>query len=690
MLEFVMKNAFPSLAIGGFCSLFVLQSAYAESQQPAVTTMKKVVVSASRIDQTTQQQSRTIDSVDKQALDEIQPTSVADAVKYEPNVSVTGGPVPGNQSVNIRGLSGNKVLQVVDGARVNTNFSHRPSYLLDPALLSSIDIVKGPVSSLWGSGAIAGVVSQNTISADDLVDEGESLGGFVKGGYSSNGDQWSTTAGVAGKQGAVDWLLAGTYLDSDTMEQGNGDTLWGSETQNTTAMAKINWQINDASKVGVNYRTATNDGHPPVVGSADEQLNDPDNLIDRSTDDEHLALSYQFNPDNQWFNVDSTLYQNKTRIEEININDGRDVSDIETLGFSLTNKSELGVLNIFTGLDGYEDSFDTARPDAGDGRPNPPTDAKTTTLGGFVYADYQVLESVVVEAGVRYDTFKSEAEGFDNSDESALSPSLAVNWQATDWMAWSLRYDEAFRAPDVYELYMDGTHFAFYPGGPTNVFVPNPDLNSEKSKNIELKGSFAFNDVFAKDSLNFTAAVFDNQVKDFIELSVYVPESMPSYCYAPGMGAGCAGTSTSDNIANARLKGFELSAVYQIDALTAALSYGQTRGEDSDSGEYLSSIPADKWVASVDYGLWNIDTKVGVRAIVTGDQDHVPSDDTQGPYEGYTTADFYATWEPTSESLEGVKVDLTVANAFDANYRNAWASVYEIGRSVRVAAQYSF
>ncbi|CAH0990603.1 Heme/hemopexin utilization protein C [Sinobacterium norvegicum] len=687
-----MKNVFPSLAIGGFCSLVVLQPAYAESQQPAVTTMKKVVVSASRMDQTTEQASRSIDSVDKQALDEIQANSVAEAVKYEPNVSVAGGPVPGNQSVNIRGMSGNKVLQVVDGTRVNTNFSHRPSYFLDPALLSSIDVVKGPVSSLWGSGAIGGVVAQQTISADDLVDDGESIGGFVKGGYNSNGEQWSTTAGVAGKQGDVDWLLAGTYLDSDTMEQGNGDTLWGSETKNSTALAKINWQINDANKVGINYRTSTNDGHPPVVGSADDQLNASDNLIDRTTDDEHLAVSYQFNPGSDLINLDSKLYQNKTRIEETNINNGLDVSDIETLGFSLTNKSEIGDFNIFTGLDGYEDGFDTERPGSGggDGRPNPPADAKTTTLGGFVYANYQLLESVVLEAGVRYDTFKSEAEGFDNSEESALSPSLAVTWQATDWMAWSLRYDEAFRAPDVYELYMDGTHFAFYPGGPSNVFVPNPELKPEKSKNVELKGNFEFENVFADDSLSFTAAVFDNKVEDFIELSVYVPENMPPTCFIPGMGEGCAGTSTSDNIANARLKGFELGAVYQIDALTAALSYGQTRGEDADSGEYLSGIPADKWVASLDYGFWDIDTKLGVRAIKTSDQNHVPSDDTQGPYEGYTTADFYATWEPTGESLEGVKVDLTVANAFDTNYRNAWASVYEIGRSVRVSAQYSF
>ncbi|ROS00350.1 hemoglobin/transferrin/lactoferrin receptor protein [Sinobacterium caligoides] len=687
-----MKHTLPSLVLGSFCSVLALQSAVADTRQP-ITTMKKVAVSADRIDQTAQKDSRSIDSVGKETLDETQPNSVAEAVKYAPNVSVAGGSVPGNQSVNIRGMEGNKVLQVIDGTRVNTNFSHRPSYQLDPALLSSVDVVKGPVSSLWGSGAIGGVVSQNTITADDLVDDGKSLGGLVKGGLNSNGDQWSTTAAVAGKQGAFDWLLGATYLDADQMEQGNGDTLYGSETQNATALAKLNWQINEANKLGLNYRTSDDDGHPPVVGSTDDQLNSKDALIDRKTRDEHLALSYNLNPvDNDYIDLDSKLYRNHTRIEEVNLNNGKDLSDIETVGFSITNKASFDQLNLLAGIDGYEDSFDTDRPGSGggDGRPTPPTDAKTTTAGAFLYGDYQLLDTVVLEAGVRYDQFKSKADGSEDSDESALSPSVGISWQASSWANFSLRYDEAFRAPDVYELYMSGTHFAMYPGGPSNLFTPNPDLKPETSSNYEFKGDFNFSNVFADDELNITAAVFDNKVEDFIQLSVYVPQNIPPQCFIPGMGEGCAGTSTSENVAKARLQGFEIAADYQLNALSASLSYGQTRGEDRDTKEDLSNIPADKWVAELGYALWAIDSKVGVRAIKTGDQDHTPSSDTQGPYEGYTTADFYATWEPTSEALEGVKVDLTVANAFDYNYRNAWSSVYEVGRSVRLSAQYSF
>lgn len=682
------------LAIASLCGGALLSPVAFSAEDDQVTVFKKVSVSAARIEQTAQKQSRSIDNVDRQHLNETQPLSIAEALKHEPNITVAGGPVPGNQSVNIRGLEGNKVLQVIDGVRVNTNFTHRPSYFLDPALVSNIDVVKGPVGSLFGSGALGGVVSQQTITADDLVAAGEQLGGLVKTGYSDNGDQTTASAAIAGKGIAVEWVIAGSFFDGGAMEQGNGDTLFGSETTNSTVIAKIDWAANDHHTIGLNYRNADTDGTPPVVGSANGQLNNAELLIDRETSDQHISLNYQFSPTSSLINLDSNLYQNTTLIEETNINNGADISEIDTVGFTLINTSELGPFNLLSGIDGHEDSLDAERPinigGRGDGRPIPPSDAKSTIFGAFIYADYSITDNVVIEGGLRYDEFSSKAEGFADSDESALSPSIGASWQASEWALLSLRYDRAFRAPDVYELFMDGTHFALFPGGPTNVFVSNPELEAETASNIELKGEFEFNNVFADDQLNVTASIFDNQVEDFIQLTVDVPAVILGTCFIPGLGAGCAGTSTSDNVANASIEGFEVAAIYQLDALTAAVSYGQTRGEDEDTSEYLTGIPAEKWTLSVDYSLWPIDSKVGFKAIHASEQDNVPSDDTEGPYEQFTTVDFYASWEPSSERLEGLKVDLTIINAFDQNYRNAWTTVFEAGRAARIAVQYSF
>jgi hemoglobin/transferrin/lactoferrin receptor protein len=100
-------------------------------------------------------------------------------------------------------------------------------------------------------------------------------------------------------------------------------------------------------------------------------------------------------------------------------------------------------------------------------------------------------------------------------------------------------------------------------------------------------------------------------------------------------------------------------------------------------------MPADKWVASVEYGLWDYDTKLGTKATFVADQERLPTDDTTGPYDNYTLVDLYVTWEP-SEKLTGLKVDFSVINATDENYRQAWTQVYNPGRSFRIAGQYNF
>ncbi|MCQ1058721.1 TonB-dependent hemoglobin/transferrin/lactoferrin family receptor [Photobacterium sp. ZSDE20] len=664
--------------------------------QQDISIFDEIVVAESRAVKTEQDKTRSIERVNRDQLDEAQPNSVAEAVKFEPNVSVAGANVPGNQSVNIRGLQGNKVLQIIDGTRQNIQYGHRPSYFLDPALISDIEVVKGPISSLYGSGAIGGVVVQNTLTADDILDD-DGLGGRVRVGYQDNGDVWSNTAAIASKNGNIDWLIGGSYQDAGIKEQGDGTKLYGSEATNKTGLAKLNWQINEAHKAGINFRYADLDGRPPVVGDSSGQLNDPDLLIKRRTTDQSVALDYGFNPANELIKLEVALFHNDTEIEESA--DGRvgdDISKIKTTGFSVTNESVAGDFKIFTGLDGYEDKLNATRISTDDSRPTPPDGSKTTTVGAFGYVNYNVFETVMLDAGIRYDTFTSEADGFDDNDESAWSPSVGARWQAQPWMAWSIRYDEAFRAPNTTELYMDGTHFSFGEiipgmGEVTNSFTPNAELKPEKSQNIEIRGEFNFEQLLGDDELTITAAAFRNKVEDFINLEVVVPEfgDIMQCVMMSGSGAGCAGTSKSSNIDNAELEGYEIAADYRYQSLLLGLSYGQTRGKNTDTNEWLSNIPADKWVAQAEYGFWDIDTKVGTRAIFASDQKRTPASDSQGPYKGYELVDFYVSWEPTSQ-LEGLKLDFAVNNAFDKNYRTPWTSVYQPGRSFRLAAQYTF
>ena len=109
---------------------------------------------------------------EKQSKDSLlskQATSVAAALEDIPNVDIRGGSRSIAQKPNIRGLSDNRVVQVIDGVRQNFDLAHRGSYFLPMSLIQEIEVIKGPSSSLWGSGALGGVVAMRTPNALDLL-----------------------------------------------------------------------------------------------------------------------------------------------------------------------------------------------------------------------------------------------------------------------------------------------------------------------------------------------------------------------------------------------------------------------------------------------------------------------------------------------------------------------------------------
>ena len=469
--------------------------------------------------------------------------------------------------------------------------------------------------------------------------------------------------------------------------------MYGSDSQNKTVLGKLGWDLDKQERLALQFRHADLDNHPPTVGSADDQLNDPSQLINRRVTDTHFAIDYATAGKTDWVDLTSKLYISDTDNEEITTFGGGDRSDIKTVGFNVINTTRFGHTRLLMGIDGYRDTVNVTRAvnSGSTNRPEPPTEAKTWVYGTFASLTHDVNQQWQLEAGLRYDNFETEANNNANkSEEDAFSPSAAVRWQATDWMRWTVRYEEAFRAPTSYELYIEGTHFAYAPiPGWVNSFVANPDLKPEKAENKEVSVDFLFDDLFsAKDQLTLNITGFINDLEDFIYLNVVTNPGVP-----------VTGTSTHVNAQDAQIKGYEVSAQYAQGPLNVNLAYSQARGtEVTNIGatpveNYLQDIPADKWVLDINYGLWNIDTKIGMRVVNVDEQDRLPppsSGSQIGPYNSYTLTDFYATWEPTSGNLEGLKLDFALINAFDKNYRVAWSEVYEPGRAARIAARYSF
>ena len=258
------------------------------------STLNPVVVSATREETDADHASRQVAVVDRQALDSQQPDSVADALKYQSNVEVGGGSRPGAQTPVIRGLSGTRVLQVIDSVRQNTNSGHRGTYFVDPELIQQIEVVKGPASALWGSGALGGVVAVQTRSARDLLTGGEQVGGYVRQGFHSADDKSLTSGALYGQQGQHDWLVSGYYHDSNDIRLGNGQDLTYSAARQHGVMGKYGWQPDDAQRLSLSVRHSQSDQNAPSNPASEVSSSVP--LVEQATRDFNTTLDYRLNP----------------------------------------------------------------------------------------------------------------------------------------------------------------------------------------------------------------------------------------------------------------------------------------------------------------------------------------------------------------------------------------------------------
>lgn len=661
----------------------------AVAEQVKTAEFDEVLVSATRIQEKVSESSRSAAVVGEEQLAEKQGDSVAEVLKTEANINIANGPRASAQQVEIRGLSGQRVLQTIDGARQNTSAGHRGTFFMDPELLSSVEVVRGPASSLWGSGAIGGVVSQNTKSAREMLDEGQSFGGYLKQGYETNGQRSKSSGAIYGAKGSIDWLLNGSYSDGDNIKAGNDNTLENSASRSRSGLAKFGWQLDEAQRLQLSGRINEISEAVPSNPATDVSNSVP--LVRRDSKDSNLTLDYSLAPSsNALLDLDAKFYWNKTDYDENRLTKGQfDTTEYETLGFSIANRSQWQGLKLTYGLDGYRDQIETFRDDSGQSGQRPGNiDGESRVWGAFVAANIALGENWSLDPALRYDSFENESNNLGHSsDDDALSPSLALVWKTAPWLTLSARYDEAFRAPSVEEMYSSGTHYCippipnFLPNGLCNTFEVNENLKAEKAKNKELKADMRFAELAGNDELALSLSVFRNDVDDFIEQRVTNPlHGIP----------GLEQNTRWDNVDKARLTGFELTGKYRINQTRLSLSYGQTEGKDRHDGGYLANIPANKLVLDLSQGIMGGDMKLGTRVSYNASQDRVPEDNPVNRYQDYTLWDVYLAWEPAMGTFEGLRVDFAIENIGDEEYIQAWQTLMDQGRNFKLSARYRF
>ena len=627
-----------------------------------------------------------------------QPSTYEELIGDLPGVTIDGGPRGVSQEPNIRGFRDEQVVLRLDGARQNFNLAHRGRFFTDPTILKQVEVLRGGASTLFGSGALGGVVFLDTKDPSDILAPGATWGGEAKLGFNSQGDEILGAGTLAARAGDVDALafFAGRPRFSD-LEDGDGDPIIDSEIDSYQGLFKLGWEPGEAHRIEATYQEYRDSGETPpntnVQGS-------PTSTVDRDLTFRSARLEWDWTPTaSPLVDLNVLAYYNQNRVTEERLFDGRlDETDFDTIGFEATNVSRVNLglpVALSYGVEVYRDAQEATR--NGADREQIP-DASQTFYAGFAQADISLTETLTLTPGIRVDGFElaPDAGRFDDRSEFQPSPKLALSWRPVEAAQVWVSGARSFRAPSLTETFTDGVHFSVpgFPLGPGQVFTgvnefqPNPDLDPETASQIEIGGRYRMRDLLARrDRLSMSGNLYYTRVRDFIDQTVtFIDFSTASFNPRTGQ-LEVRGTTTSRNV-DAELFGLEASVRYDGPDWFAGLGLTIPRGEGEDGAE-LASIPQDRLVLT---GGWRPtpDVEIGARGTFTRgiNADDVPDGAITTP--GFAVFDVFANWTPGAGPLEGATFSAGIDNLTDRDHRIHPSGLDSPGLAVKLAASIRF
>ena len=606
-------------------SFVLIQNSFANTALEDVT-----VTTATKTEKNIDGVSASVIVITQKDIEKISASTLKDVFEKIPSINAQFGRFPhpssaSKASVSIRGAGANGTLILIDGKRLSGE-TEGPYELnrIPAAMIERIEIVKGSMSTLYGSDAIGGVINIITKKVDKNSSTLD-----VKYGQNGHGEakEKNVNFTTSGTKEDIKYKLFGSIIDTSSYSKNKsytqvatnpttGAVLVANPQNNISGTNKVTFSddanvknvgtrieknLNDNVTLGfdLNYLDENREG--TYIGSAafsggglikNTPVNSEDNnrRFDVSSD-----LKYQINDD---LSGQTKVYRSyyKKRNETTPINFAGPVNTkfsanvtIDTIESNLTyvlNDSNI----ITTGLEFREETRDSSAI-------NPVASSsdfitkKVQYKSLFIQDEIALTNSLNATMGARYDKIS-------NADNKATIQ-IGLVQKLTENTNLRANYAQGYRAPDIAELYVvspsykDGKRF-----GSDVIFGPKTsayELKPEQSQTFEIALSNRMDKLFSE------IVLFNTKIDDKIELVSY--------------GSGNAKYYTSENLDKVDIKGVELNLDYTLND-NADLNFNLTYLDTEDKSTNKELIFTPDLSASLGFNykiLSNVATNLSLR-----------------------------------------------------------------------------
>ncbi len=668
---------------------------------PVEIYLGEVTVTSPRYVSSLQESPYPLGIIQKSDLDNNSKLSLAEYLKDEPGVAMTRDGIWATD-ISVRGIRGTGIVLMVDGNRLETatELSARMS-MIDQFDIERVEIIKGAASSMYGTGALGGIVNvitQNRKFRNDFYYTG-SVGGFFNSVNKGSGTSISFNAG------ANSWYakIRGSFRAASATETPDGP-IANSHYHDNSLSASVGFKPKENHEFELNYQLYRGADIGLPGGSAFAAA-----AIARypTAKREMYSAEYKFSEISSLLSNISIKYYHQliVRDAEVVLPTARllPYADHNNDGLQLVSNWFISNNYRFVlGVDAWQREMDSRRQRIVQNRTK-----DTTTItgerpvpiskfrsGGLFFQNEidNIAQNLNIAVGGRFDLINIKSEASYNPEYISVNgavnnnpPSKKILWEARDEnnFSWSLNiaslykitpqqqisfnFGKSFRSPSLEE------RFQFLDLGGL-VKLGNPALDPEEGWFYDL--GYRFYSTGAMFKMNIYLNTLTNMV---VESPGYTFQGRPA--------------TQMVNFGAAKIFGFDLA--FEVKLIKEVILYGMAsavRGEDSKKTENLPFIPADNGtlglrVKAVDFA------DVAVEVVGVADQNKIaPAEKTTA---GYGLLNLNITSKPVKLPYGEIKFTLGVDNIFDRSYLNHLATNRglikgEPGRNIYIKANITF